>query len=348
MEFFDPKEDVLDITITPYGKWLLSKGRFKPAYYQFFDGDIIYDGNFASFNDRQSDLNARIKEVPRTKAQPTFSGRETQNKKNIELVRSGQEKDIFSSKFLPTAEKFYSLSAPLGSGYVGTGSIPAWDIKVLKGEISGAVAFITGSLFPTSIIPKIILNPVEYKTFVNKDGVGERETEIGFQDKGTVGINTDLNFANKRFDDGTFIQVVDDYILLDIKEENVDLKKENFEIEVFLVDKDTSFDGINQESLIPLYFEKKKTNIVNNILIDDQNMSQGDTDLDPSFVSHFFNVFVDHEINPDILCQNLSEDERRSLGTEFTLDCEDLTLETLTTPKSTSDVTESDIEKDKC
>lgn len=118
--FFDIKEDVIDIQITPYGKYLLSKGKFKPHSYAFFDNDILYDGNYASLNDRQAELNSRIKEVPRTKTQYSFSGRETQNKRNIELVRSGLEKDIFSSKFNPTPEKFYSLTAPLGTGYIGT------------------------------------------------------------------------------------------------------------------------------------------------------------------------------------------------------------------------------------
>ena len=35
MEFFDQKEEVIDVQLTQFGKHLLSKGRFKPEYYAF-------------------------------------------------------------------------------------------------------------------------------------------------------------------------------------------------------------------------------------------------------------------------------------------------------------------------
>ena len=41
MTFFNRKEDVLDIQMTQYGKYLLSKGVFRPVYYAFFDDDIL-------------------------------------------------------------------------------------------------------------------------------------------------------------------------------------------------------------------------------------------------------------------------------------------------------------------
>ena len=46
MSFFDSKEEVLDVQLTPYGKHLLSKGLFKPAYYSFHDDGVIYDNRF--------------------------------------------------------------------------------------------------------------------------------------------------------------------------------------------------------------------------------------------------------------------------------------------------------------
>jgi len=47
MTFFNPKEDVLDIKLTQYGKWRLSQGELSPSYYLFFDDDILYDANCA-------------------------------------------------------------------------------------------------------------------------------------------------------------------------------------------------------------------------------------------------------------------------------------------------------------
>ena len=51
MEFFDKKEEVLDVQLTEYGKYLLSTGRMRPVYYAFFDDDILYDTNAASFSE---------------------------------------------------------------------------------------------------------------------------------------------------------------------------------------------------------------------------------------------------------------------------------------------------------
>ena len=43
MTFFDKKQDVLKIELTPYGRSLLSNGKLMPKYYAFFDDDIVYD-----------------------------------------------------------------------------------------------------------------------------------------------------------------------------------------------------------------------------------------------------------------------------------------------------------------
>ena len=43
MKFFNPKEEVIDLELTPYGESLLSVGIFKPVYYAFFDDDVVYN-----------------------------------------------------------------------------------------------------------------------------------------------------------------------------------------------------------------------------------------------------------------------------------------------------------------
>lgn len=43
MTFFNKKEDVLKIELTPHGRKLLSQGKLKPVYYAFLDDDILYD-----------------------------------------------------------------------------------------------------------------------------------------------------------------------------------------------------------------------------------------------------------------------------------------------------------------
>ena len=84
MEFFNRKEEVLDIELTQYGKYLLSVGKFKPSYYAFFDDDVIYDTQYqgdppkaddtgiSGPTENQKDSQKRIQETPRVKAQHNF------------------------------------------------------------------------------------------------------------------------------------------------------------------------------------------------------------------------------------------------------------------------------------
>tara|TARA_Y100000310_G_scaffold172787_1_gene172918 strand:- start:1198 stop:3210 length:2013 start_codon:yes stop_codon:yes gene_type:complete len=61
-KFLNKKEQVLDFKLTPYGKYLLSIGTFKPTYYALFDDNILYDGGYAGLNENQNTAHERIKE----------------------------------------------------------------------------------------------------------------------------------------------------------------------------------------------------------------------------------------------------------------------------------------------
>ena len=70
--------DVLDIELTQFGKYKLSVGEFKPVYYAFFDGDVLYDPECAELTGSQNSIEPRIQEnTPRLQAQYVFEGRET-------------------------------------------------------------------------------------------------------------------------------------------------------------------------------------------------------------------------------------------------------------------------------
>ena len=56
MTFFNKKEEVIQIKLTQYGKHLLSKGKFKPTYYAFFDDSVLYDSNYAGHTEVQNDI----------------------------------------------------------------------------------------------------------------------------------------------------------------------------------------------------------------------------------------------------------------------------------------------------
>jgi len=61
-KFLDKKQRVIDFQLTPYGKHRLSVGRLKPAYYAFFDTGVMYDSNYAGFEEVQTKIHERIKD----------------------------------------------------------------------------------------------------------------------------------------------------------------------------------------------------------------------------------------------------------------------------------------------
>ena len=48
VKFFDQKEEVIQIELTPYGREQYSSGKFSPKYYTFHDTGILYDGTLGS------------------------------------------------------------------------------------------------------------------------------------------------------------------------------------------------------------------------------------------------------------------------------------------------------------
>jgi hypothetical protein len=89
MEFFDSKQEVIDIRLTQFGKRLLAKGAFKPVFYQFFDDDILYNSEKAGFSEEQNSAEDRILETPRLKTMHVNSGVETSFKQEQRLIESG-------------------------------------------------------------------------------------------------------------------------------------------------------------------------------------------------------------------------------------------------------------------
>lgn len=56
---FDKKQEVLDVILTREGRELMAKGEFKPAYYEFYDADVVYE---ADNSEAQNASKERIKD----------------------------------------------------------------------------------------------------------------------------------------------------------------------------------------------------------------------------------------------------------------------------------------------
>lgn len=308
MTFFDRKEEVINIELTPYGKHLLSRGKWKPAYYEFYDDDVMYDSEYAGFEEGQDKVQERISESSRPKVQYSFDGAETRYKETIKRIL--ESNSDLQNAFGGTIEKrknFSLSSLPLANSSLTSDKIPAWSVDMFKGEIESVTGSTNIAGLPNN------LHKLNLKTTNYKLSVGNREEEKQnplLQDRGQTGGTSDLNELHRTFDDGTYVNVREDFLLLHIKEENVELLKENFDIMVYEVETDPE---TGEEIEKPLYFKQPKQKIVNNILVDDEQEAE-EGYMGPEYVSHYFNIYTDKEINSDLLGKYLTQTERKTLS----------------------------------
>ena len=286
MAFFNKKEDVIDFQLTQYGKYLVSQGKFKPVYYAFFDDDIIYDLRYVTGSglETQNDIEGRIFDnTPSLDTQYLFHSVDNL-KPQDQVIRSeseftdrlGWSKAHFGEKLQQTPEKHYVLSNPISNSDIKSSNAPSFDIRLIEGEISSSITTISGTSdqpFPTRNIPQLNLKDVKFYVSVR-----EHEYNLGLAE----GEHDDA------FQDGSYLNVKENSLSLEIKEENVPLTKENFDIEVFVLDLSGNID-------YPLYFNKEEQVVQNGVLLDDPvNERVVDTDVD--MVKYYFDLRIDEEV----------------------------------------------------
>ncbi len=335
--FFDKKEEVIQVELTQYGKHLLSKGEFVPVYYSFFDDDITYDWQYTGDSaELQNYAQDRIlEETPSPKVQYVFSGCETSVTEANQHIRNNRN-NLRDKKVQQTAEKHYALAAPLGNSDIATNYAPSWSAAALQGRFKESVRYQQGSQ-PTLKIPQIEVEPLMCRTYSKTSDMADTYEPDGARtaDSGAPGSSSDVSFTAQQWGDGSWIDIACEHLLLEIEEQNTDCLKENFDIEVFLVEEEDTngkvktpglaLDKINKvEKLVPLKFGKRFSNIINGIMTDDEAPPKV-YNYDPTFVEHYLEIRVDKEINNNILCEaGVRPDSRKCGGLSPTfLDCED-------------------------
>jgi len=320
MTFFDPKEDVIDIELTQYGKHLLSKGKWNPYYYSFFDDDILYDSQYGGFSELQNSSQERITGSARVRTQYCFSGIETEIKKEMQILEEiSNMREVTEQERIgiqATSDRDYALSLPMGRSDIGNQNYPAWSITCLKGLLDSSVPYSTSSL---GVIPVVQLEmqDVVYKTEVKNKSEEDAEALQLNETLNQVGESapeadpSDLILANRVYDDGTYIDIEEDYVLMEFLEKNTPFEEENIDIEVFKYEENQQ---TGAEVLVPLKFLKTKQAVVDDILVDDDEPELNQySRLTPGCVEYFFNVWVDEEIDPETLCKAVVERRQEGL-----------------------------------
>ena len=325
MEFFNKKEEVIDLQLTQYGKFLLSMGKLKPVYYAFHDENIVYDSSYAGFSETQNETHPRIQEeTPNTKIIHNFHSIEDDMERAVEIQKSGNP-ELAQLMLQQTAEKSQVLVNPLANSDLGTDKIPAWNLSLLSGKI------LTGSTTPTLTLSSsaTVLNIPQIEVAVGepRSEQEQQDIELGVDDGIPQSIleqqlNPDeiiQSYDVRVFQDGSFFKVDSDptngKLLFQIIEENVARGNDNFEIEVYEIE-DVDSNGVIQNTtkttdLKQLRLLVEPELIIDDILVDEAaGRSLSSTDIDSSFADYFFEVLTDDEISPAFVCELINSGDQ--------------------------------------
>mgnify|MGYP003664946270 FL=1 len=334
--FFDKKQDVIDVELTKYGEYLLSVGKFNPVYYSFFDNGVMYDTRYAQYSSSQNDNESRIQvDTPSLRTQHSFEGRGEQVVKyNAFIDDRPHLREDQKVRMPSTVDKNFSgLYAPLGTSDLSAEKTPSWNMRFYHNEMSNWSIVYTGSAGYGQVLTRVpqIESTIEYITKIRstelKPPVPEGQEPVYDEQDILIpgGIyqpdDSDPVLREGIFEDGTFVEVEADYILLDLQEENAPFNMDNFDIEVYEVKTETLASGKTRDELIPMKFKKKLQTIVDDILIDTE---EEDVEIDASYVEYFFDIFVDNEIDDVTICKSLDKLKSKGILIETEFNCPDI------------------------
>jgi|ETNvirnome_2_300_1030623.scaffolds.fasta_scaffold00082_9 hypothetical protein len=298
--FFNKKEEVIDLQLTEYGKYLLSLGKFRPEYYSFHDDDILYDSQYGGFSEAQNDTNGRIlDDTPSLKVIRQITSAETRVNQFVSSVETSYDESTIATASSDIAfafdqqtfeDRINLLNEPLGTSTLSNQYVPAWSIDVAMNNISssanqisvrneswdaGVPTFTSGTI---QQIPQLNI-VIDYKTYARD---------------GEYTVNAISDYLNAEI----YLALKPNYLFLDVLEENTDYLKENFDIEVF-------HSGSVQEDNQVLQPEDPNLELIQMAFLNDDSVNEpqkldNPDDTYPN-VEYYMDILVDNEIPDSIM-----------------------------------------------
>jgi len=292
MTFFNKKEDVLKIELTPHGRKLLSQGKLMPKYYSFLDDDVLYDVTQGGGTEDNSQTKNRIlSETPYMKPQTNYKG--------VESSLSNEDNK---------AEQVTYLQQKIGTNNTAEVRAAGWNATTLLGEINTTSLTLTGSTTATQPIPQLEMT-LEYTMSVGN------QNKLEISNNGLL-FNRDLPTLIQP--DGSFVDIIEEQILLNVFERNGFFHKDSYEIEVYLYEAD------EVEIDRKLKFYQQDRQIENNMLIDQPNISADVVeDLTKDYVEYYMDISVDREIPEEDICKGLRRLKAKDIFLDLEVDCPD-------------------------
>ena len=277
MTFFNKKTEVMQIEMTPYGRYLYSIGKFKPHSYEFIDDDVMYKAVgkpiSVKLEAQESAHNRIVNETPKLKINRAFQEEAPQ----VETPPRISTQRVMKKKNNKRQSDLYSL----GRSSYSSDNMPSFQVSMLRGEISNSQ--MTNADYASVFIPQIDINFNIDATL--KDTLLEPNENAS--EGGALTSNT--------FENGKYVSISYDMPIIHLKEFNSFYEKENFEIEIFLIQ--------NGDELSPLKIEKDSPIIVNDMLIDTEPDLLRLVERESDFMEYFFDIEVDRDIDLIDLCK---------------------------------------------
>ena len=318
--FLDKKEQVIDLKLTSYGHYLLSIGNFKPAFYSFYDDNVMYDKKYAhpTTTENQNNIDSRIKkDTQYIESMVLFRDVEdTLNNGNaVPQENFGPAMTIFQDLQTPRqrtpAKDIFKLDAPIGDALIegDTNKAPAWKIVSLQSIIDSVAQTDDTN---NSIIPQLNITSTYFKKAVDiEDGV--QSVTNGRED-----LRSSVN-RTPEFIDGKIIILESSDPLYYIEELNTQLLTKNFDIEVFEVL--TSSNEGSYEQLQKKYFKSKIPQVQNGFLVSESPMDTPEQEMTNNDVEYYFNILLDSEVNQQLACRAASFFNKKSYYVDLDFDC---------------------------
>jgi hypothetical protein len=332
-KILNKKEQVIDIQLTPYGRHVLSNGKFEPAYYAFFDNNIVYDGQYFSRTETQNEIGQRIKkETQYLQSLVQFKDLDAEIRQTNPVMETYMG-DFFTGDVLPINitpdSDSYRYTSIIGDARIdGQQQLaPAWKVVLLNGLILDTSEQDDKNDIKIPQID-IILNYT--KRVADPVSNYEQLKEEQFRK---------VLSRTEPFSDNRVIEFVSDDLMLYIEELNTDMLSENFEIEMFEIihDGDTRIGAGSsvrpKDSFDRKLFEHDYQRIMGGLMTE-ESINAVDRNLDDvrdmvfnyttSSVGYYFNVLKDYEIDPVLACKSAEIYNKESYYIDLDFECQNL------------------------
>lgn len=333
MAFFNKKEDVLHIELTPLGRHLLSLGKLKPHSYKFFDDDIMYDENSGGISEVQNESHNRIiKDTPKLKHNGNINGTETD--RNAVLIK-GTFDGLFVGPEHRPLRKYYNKEANerytknIGTAKMDSDLAPSLKVDLFNGTIKSSQKFLETDINPKHI-PQINID-VEYRVSVIPQNEAEDLPLITEYKK---------KYRSEVVDDKVVVTVPEIPLLRIVSEGDFD-NKENFDITAYKI----TING-DKEEYDQLKFIPQAQKIVHDLLVDEvEQITQNEDNVGDDYCEYFFSIVHDKDIPEEDYCETLGSLEVKNIYLDEVIRCPDNETKNVSYNPYFSKVTEEDIEE---